>query len=363
MSGKTRNYTEEFKKQIVCLYRNGKSAGNIADEYGVGKSTVLKWVKDFNNSGPFRAKDNRTDEENELIRLQKENKQLLMENDILKQAALILCTKIDLILSNKNKHSISAMCRVLNIPRSLVYYRKKARKIDGRLENEVFRIFKESRNNYGTRKIKIELKKLDIIASRQKISSIMNKYNLISNYTIKQFKVHKTGCNNDKIENVVNCEFNNRNNLTYVRVKNKWCSICLLINLFNREIVGFSAGPNKTAELVYEAFINSNVNLLEVQVFHTDRGSEFKNKQIDEVLTAFNIKRSLSHKGCPYDNAVAEATYKIFKTEFAFNRIFDSLEHLNAQLADFVNWFNNKRIRGTLNYMSPVEYRNAISSK
>ena len=255
------------------------------------------------------------------------------------------------------------MCRVLNIPRSLVYYRKKARKIDGRLENEVFRIFKESRNNYGTRKIKIELKKLDIIASRQKISSIMNKYNLISNYTIKQFKVHKTGCNNDKIENVVNCEFNNRNNLTYVRVKNKWCSICLLINLFNREIVGFSAGPNKTAELVYEAFINSNVNLLEVQVFHTDRGSEFKNKQIDEVLTAFNIKRSLSHKGCPYDNAVAEATYKIFKTEFAFNRIFDSLEHLNAQLADYVNWFNNKRIHGTLNYMSPVEYRNAISSK
>ncbi len=93
MSGKTRNYTEEFKKQIVCLYRNGKSAGNIADEYGVGKSTVLKWVKDFNNSGPFRAKDNRTDEENELIRLQKENKQLLMENDILKQAALIMARK------------------------------------------------------------------------------------------------------------------------------------------------------------------------------------------------------------------------------------------------------------------------------
>ena len=137
----------------------------------------------------------------------------------------------------------------------------------------------------------------------------------------------------------------------------------LFRSLFNREIVGFSAGPNKMAELVHEAFINSNVNLLEVQVFHTDRGSEFKNKQIDEVLTAFNIKRSLSHKGCPYDNAVAEATYKIFKTEFAFNRIFDSLEHLNAQLADYVNWFNNKRIHGTLNYMSPVKYRNAISSK
>ena len=253
------------------------------------------------------------------------------------------------------------MCRVLNIPRSLVYYRKKARKIDGRLENEVFRIFKESRNNYGTRKIKIELKKLDIIASRQKISSIMNKYNLISNYTIKQFKVHKTGCNNDKIENVVNCEFNNRNNLTYVRVKNKWCSICLLINLFNREIVGFSAGPNKTAVLVYEAFINSNVHLLKIQVFRTDRGSEFKNKLIDEALTAFGIERSLSNKGTPYDNAVAEATFKTIKTEFIQGKVFASQQELDLHLFDYVNWFNTIRIHGSLDYLSPYAYKHRFT--
>ena len=46
---------------------------------------------------------------------------------------------------------------------------------------------------------------------------------------------------------------------------------------------------------------------------------EFKNKAIDELLTTFNIQRSLSKKGCPYDNAVAEATFKVVKTEFAFN--------------------------------------------
>lgn len=262
------------------------------------------------------------------------------------------------------------MCRMLGIPRSLVYYRKKQRKTDSKLENEVIRIFKNSRNNYGSRKIKIELKKQGITASRKKIISIMKKYNLVSNYTIKQFKVHKTGCNNDKIENVVNRGFNDRYNLevvvsdlTYVRVRDKWCYICLLINLFNREIIGFSAGPNKTAALVYDAFLNSNVNLSKVKIFHTDRGNEFKNKLIDEVLTAFNIKRSLSHKGCPYDNAVAEATYKIFKTEFAFNKIFHSLDQLIIELADYVTWFNNKRIHGSLNYMSPVEYRTAVSSK
>ncbi|PIE93930.1 hypothetical protein CO726_18685 [Bacillus fungorum] len=65
------------------------------------------------------------------------------------------------------------------------------------------------------------------------------------------------------------------------------------------------------------------------------------------------IKRSLSAKSCPYDNAVAEATYKIFKTEFVRGRHFTSLEELN----DYVNWFNNVKIHGTLGYLSPVQYR------
>ncbi|SFR94875.1 IS3 family transposase, partial [Anaeromicropila populeti] len=94
-----------------------------------------------------------------------------------------------------------------------------------------------------------------------------------------------------------------------------------------------------------------------IKVFHTDRGNEFKNKIIDEVLNAFKIKRSLSQKGCPYDNAVAEAGYKIIKTEFAFKRVFSSLEELKRELSDYVKWYNNKRIHGALNYMTPVEYR------
>lgn len=93
MPGKVRNYTDEFKKQIISLYHNGKSAGTISEEYDIARSSVLKWVKDYKNSGSFKAKDNRTDEENELLKLKKQNKQLLMENDILKQAALIMARK------------------------------------------------------------------------------------------------------------------------------------------------------------------------------------------------------------------------------------------------------------------------------
>lgn len=74
------------------------------------------------------------------------------------------------------------------------------------------------------------------------------------------------------------------------------------------QIIGYSAGFNKDAKLVLKAFASIKINLNEINIFHTDRGNEFKNQLIDETLKTFNIRQSLSKKGCPYDNAVAEAT-------------------------------------------------------
>ena len=111
-------------------------------------------------------------------------------------------------------------------------------------------------------------------------------------------------------------------------------------------------------ELVLKAFSKISGNINDINIFHTDRGNEFKNKLIDELLEVFKIKRSLSMKGCPYDNAVAEATFKIFKTEFIKKNKFNSLDDLESKLAAYIYWFNNKRIHGTLNYMSPVQFKN-----
>src|SRR5699024_11446945 len=61
----------------------------------------------------------------------------------------------------------------------------------------------------------------------------------------------------------------------------------------------------------------------------------------------FGIQRSLSMKGCPYDNAVAEAMFKVVKTEFTYGACFNSLDQLELELNDYVNWFNNIRIHGT----------------
>ncbi|MFC0015348.1 transposase, partial [Allobacillus sp. GCM10007490] len=123
------------------------------------------------------------------------------------------------------------------------------------------------------------------------------------------------------------------------------------------EIIGYSSGPYKNAALVHQAFASVQCDLNQLGLFHTDRGSEFKNKLIDNALLTFGIKRSLSEKGTPYDNAVAEATFKTIKTEFINGRVFESQEELDRELFDFVHWFNNIRIHESLGYLTPIEYK------
>lgn len=88
-----REFTDEFKKQMVQLYENGKPRSEIIKEYDLTPTCFDRWVRQSRSTGSFHEKDNRSEEENELIKLRKENQQLKMENDILKQAALILGRK------------------------------------------------------------------------------------------------------------------------------------------------------------------------------------------------------------------------------------------------------------------------------
>jgi transposase len=89
----SKSYTDEFKRQIAQLRESGKSISDIMREYDLSKSSISTWHRQFRTSGAFTAEGNRSAEDKELRNLRKENKQLRMENDILKQAALILGRK------------------------------------------------------------------------------------------------------------------------------------------------------------------------------------------------------------------------------------------------------------------------------
>lgn len=258
------------------------------------------------------------------------------------------------------------MCAVLQLPRSTYYYEADIRdnQEEEKLTKQIVTIFKASRNNYGQRKIKKELQKLGWTVSRRRIGRIMREQGLVSNYTIAQYKPSKATCNESNVGNALNREFDQSqelkvvvSDLTYVRVRQKWHYICVLVDLYNREIIGYSAGPHKDAALVQRAFASVKYNLNRLELFHTDRGSEFKNKQIDQALETFGIERSLSEKGTPYDNAVAEATFKTIKIEFVRGAVFSNQHELDLELFDFVHWFNTIRIHGSLDYLTPTEYK------
>ena len=88
-----RHFTDEFKRQIVGLYNAGKPRREIMEEYDLGKSTLERWIKSINATGSPRAADNRTPEQDRIIELERENKRLRMEVDVLKQAAPMFARK------------------------------------------------------------------------------------------------------------------------------------------------------------------------------------------------------------------------------------------------------------------------------
>jgi putative transposase len=175
------------------------------------------------------------------------------------------------------------MCSVLKLPRSTYYYelqKPNTVKIEP-FTDDVIRIFRANRKSYGTRRIKKELKNEGKILSRRRIGRIMKTNGLVSVYTVANYKVHKSTCNNDKINNVVDRKFDNRDvlevvvsDLTYVRVNGKWNYVCLITDLHIREFIGYSAVPYKTADLVHKAFSTIKYNLRDIQIFHTDYTEE-----------------------------------------------------------------------------------------
>ena len=270
-----------------------------------------------------------------------------------------------MIMENAHKYSISALCRCLGISRSAYYYKVKSGKDESKLDIQIKSAFKESRCIYGSRKIKNVLSRQGVCLSKRKICRIMKRLELESVYSKKKYRKHNNKCNQSQIPNLLDRKFDQKapmgvvvSDLSYVRVGSKWQYICILVDLYNREIIGQSSGAYKDAQLVRTAFASVKMNLFNIQMFHTDRGGEFDNILIDELLETFKINRSLSLKGCPYDNAVAEATFKAIKTEFVNRYVFKTSEQLAIELADYVHWFNNIRLHSTLGYQTPVEFRN-----
>lgn len=185
-----------------------------------------------------------------------------------------------MISANAGRYPISAQCEILGVPRS-TYYSMRGREDVPRepdpLTPEVISAYEANRRAYGARKIKAALERRGLCASRRRIGRIMKENGLVSAYAKAKFKAHAGKVNEADVPNVVAREFDGHaphthvvSDLTYVRVGSRWHYVCLIVDLYNREIVGHAAGERKDARLVKSAFATVPFPLTDIQVFHTD---------------------------------------------------------------------------------------------
>lgn len=261
------------------------------------------------------------------------------------------------------------MCGVLGVPRSTYYWaisHPEPERADDPIAGDVVRIYEDNRRERGAPKIKRALAREGIVASRRRIKRIMNQKGLVSAYARKKYKPCAAKASEVEAPNVLDREFDGHpphtrivGDLAYVRVGGKWNYACLPIDLRDREIVGHAASGRKDSRLVKAAFATPGFPLTDIDVFRADRGSEFANSDIDDPLEAFDIRRSLSRKDDPYDDAVIEPANRIPKKGLVYRRAFADLGRLRRELNPCVRWRSGAGTHSALGCMSPVGFRNA----
>lgn len=271
------------------------------------------------------------------------------------------------IAANADRYPVSARRGILGVPRSTYYYLRSRPGLPPApdpVEPDVLAVHAESKGRYGARKVKASPGRRGVVASRRRISRIMRENGLSSAHGRKRFKARPGKPNEAELPNVPDRSFDGCAPRTHacgdpacVRVGGPRRHACPSTPATGRS----SAARREAARgrLVKAAFATPGFPISDIEVFHTDRGGEPDDAEIDLMLEAFGIERSLSAKGCPYDNAVDGSTNKILKAELVYRDSFSDLRDLQAKLSDYVHWYNNFRIHSTLGYMSPVEFRKA----
>jgi len=148
--------------------------------------------------------------------------------------------------------------------------------------------------------------------------------------------------------------------LTYIPTDEGWLFLAVVIDLFNRQVVGWSLGEDMRCELVIDAFEMAWFSRCPGRktglIFHSDRGSQYASQPFQELLRGRGIQASMSRKGDCWDNACSETLFGSLKVERLHGLHFETLRQAKDEALDWLRWYNQTRLHSTLNYVSPMEY-------
>jgi len=266
------------------------------------------------------------------------------------------------------------MCRILNVTRSNYYHWLQTRhpKPDLVLEALIQKTFVDSRETYGTRRIKKDLVQTHgLVISRRRIGKIMKHLQLKSR-SKRKFRMLTTDSNHAHAiaPNRLNQHFYAAKpntvyvgDITYIPTQQGWLYLAAVIDLYSRKVVGWSMDKRMTTDLVNNALLMAIKTRRPASglISHTDRGVQYASTAHKQLLKKHGIVQSMSRKGNCYDNAVAESFFHSLKTELTHHIKFETRSQANQAIFDYIEiFYNRKRLHSTNNYMSPVDFENQL---
>jgi len=276
------------------------------------------------------------------------------------------------ILKNEINYPIGKMCRCMKVSKNAYYYwiRRKdivivnSSKI--KLKGRIKAIFEQSRQIYGSCRIRKKLEREGLIYTRSYIGLLMKEMGLKSilrkNYVVTTDSKHSFPLANNELDrDFTTFKIGEKwvSDITYIRVNDDWNYLTTIIDLADRKVVGWSLSEDMTTEnTVMKAWVNAreNRNISTGFVFHSDRGVQYASNKMRSIFS-YNIKitQSMSRKGNCWDNAVAESFFKTIKHEWLYRFKFTSYQQLKNSINDYINWYNYERLHSSLGYLSPLE--------
>ena len=268
--------------------------------------------------------------------------------------------------------SLNILLKTIKLARSTYYYHlKQLDKPDKNqdIKIEIQSIYREHKGNYGYRRIHLELRNRGYSVNHKKVQRLMKVLGLVARIRRKRKYSSYQGEIGKKAENLIQRQFEAAKpmekcytDVTEFAIPASAHKLYLspVLDGFNSEIIAFnlscSPGFEQVQTMLEQAFTEEHY---ENTILHSDQGWQYQHDSYHRFLESKGIQASMSRKGNSPDNGMMESFFGILKSEmfYGYEKSFQSLKQLEQAIVDYINYYNNKRIKVKLKGLSPVQYR------
>ena len=270
------------------------------------------------------------------------------------------------IYRHKDKYSISEMCRFFDVSRSGYYDYVKRMDIPAKdlpLAEKIKECQIKNGKTYGYRRVHIWLEKQGIHHDPKTILRVMQKYNLLS--VIRRKRYRNYGEHIHRYPNLLNRDFKAERpnqkwvtDISYIKTGQGTLYLSVIRDLYDNSIVAYKTGTEQNINLVLrtiKAAKRKEKITAELQL-HSDQGFQYTSQAYFNLTKSYGITPSMSRRGNPYDNAMAENFFSILKTECVYRTKLRTYEEARLLIGQYIDFYNNERIQ-LKTKLTPLEKR------